>query len=479
MESTAINQNDLKDRKKRILSPYRLIPSLLRPPVRTSPRRAIISSPYRFFSWSSAAIVLTFAAVFVGAGLRLVWPSDIEYKADEIWTFQHSRDTEMPWLGMVSSVDIPNPGMSLWVFAWLQRVSGAEDPPTLARAVQCVNVAALVLLVLFAVLCVPKAEREAWLWAAALVAVNPLAVLFHRKIWPPCVLPLLTLAMLYGWWYRRRMVPAFLWGLLGVCLGQIHMAGFFFAGGFFLWTLLFDRPASSDERAKRVKRVAWGSWLAGSLLGALPMLPWLLHLLQHPSERPVNPNRWVHAAEMKFWIRWFTESFGFGTDYTFGPYFREFLQYPYLFGRPTYLVAFLHVFLALAALMLFVRSGFSLWRKRADWRALWIGRSSASAFTQNAALWGFGLLLTLSSFSIHRHYMIVLFPLEFLWLARLALNSTSDATHSPRLGRALLFSLCLAQFLLTANMLSFIHARQNFTGAEYGVPYGAQVGARL
>ncbi|HEY7315311.1 MAG TPA: hypothetical protein VH643_38625 [Gemmataceae bacterium] len=417
--------------------------------------------------WPILGIIL---ALLAGAGLRLIWPEDIEYKADEAWTFQHSRDTALPWLGMPSSVDIPNPGMSVWVFVLLQRISGAADPPALARAVQFTNIAALILLVCFAVRCVPRGEREPWLWAAALVAVNPLAVLFHRKIWPPCVLPLLTLTMLYGWWYRRRRGPAFVWGLVGLCLGQIHMAGFFFAGGFFLWALLFDRPWR--------ERVAWRSWLLGSSVGALPMIPWMLYLLTHPNEHPANPHRWVHACEMKFWIRWFTESFGLGIDYTFGPYFREFQNYPLLAGRPTYLVGLLHWLLGGIALALLARAAVVLWRRRDRWRECWIGRDSASAFTQNAAFWGFGLLLTLSSFSIHRHYMIVLFPLEFLWVARLALTAGEQQPRAPRLGRALLLALCLAQFLVSANMLGYIHSRQNFAGTEYGIPYGAQHASR-
>src|SRR5262249_27470875 len=157
-------------------------------------------------------------------------------KADEAWTFERARDDDprqgIPWLGMDSSVRLPNPGMSLWVFMALRGLSGAEDPPALTRAVQLANSLALVLLVAFVWRHVPPAQREAWLWAAALVAVNPMAVLFHRKLWPPCVLPLFSLAALWGWWLRGRPWPAFAWGLVGACLGQIHMAGFFFSGGF-------------------------------------------------------------------------------------------------------------------------------------------------------------------------------------------------------------------------------------------------------
>lgn len=248
------------------------------------------------------------------------------------------------------------------------------------------------------------------------------------------------------------------------------MAGFFFAAGFALWAILFDRPWH--------QRVAWRAWLLGSFLGALPMLPWLIHLVTHPSAHPANPYRWVHACELKFWIRWFTESFGFGTDYTFGPYFRDFLRYPLLAGRPTYLVAMLHCFLATVALLIMFRAFVLLWRQRERWCEFWIGHGSASAFTQNAALWGFGLLLTVSSFSIHRHYMIVLFPLEFLWVARLTLASDSATPRSLRFSRVVLLFLCLSQFLLSANMLAYIHLRQNFAGTEYGVPYGAQCVAR-
>jgi hypothetical protein len=404
-------------------------------------------------------------ALFAGVALRLVWVEDMEYKADEVWTFEHARDADfrraVPWVGMPSSVDVPNPGLSLWVFVGLRALTGAEDPPGLARAVQGVNCLALVLLVAFAWRHVAPPEREGWLWAAALVAVNPLAVLFHRKLWPPCVLPLFTLALVYGWWYRGRRGPAFLWGLVGACLGQIHMSGFFFAGGFAAWALLFDR-----------RRVAWRAWLAGSCLGALPLLPWAYHLASHPPARPVNPHRWVHALEGKFWVRWFTESFGLGIEYTLGPWhWCDFLSFPLVGGRPTYLVAAAHAVLGVVALALLVRAGGALWRDRGRPAARWVGRGSPTAFALGAALWGFGLLLTLSCCSVHRHYTIVLFPLECLWVARLA----QLPPGRPGLGRGLLATLWAAQLVISANFLCYVHARQHIR-SEYGSTYAAQRG---
>src|SRR5262245_3442371 len=140
------------------------------------------------------------AALVAGAVFRLIWGLDIEYKYDEAWTFERAhnagRSEPFPAVGMSTSAGFVNPGMSVWVFIGLDRLFGVETPDELARAVQLINVAGLVLLVVFIVRVLPIGEREPWLWAAALVALNPIAVLFQRKIWPPSVVPILTLFLL-------------------------------------------------------------------------------------------------------------------------------------------------------------------------------------------------------------------------------------------------------------------------------------------
>src|SRR5262245_22627509 len=97
---------------------------------------------------------VVFAAVLAGAGLRLAWVEDIEYKGDERWTFERSRHvgrTEpLPWLGMPTSFEVRHPGGTVWVFVALGRLTGAREPTDLARACQLLNVGAILLLVLFA-----------------------------------------------------------------------------------------------------------------------------------------------------------------------------------------------------------------------------------------------------------------------------------------------------------------------------------------
>lgn len=162
-------------------------------------------------------------AIAAGIALRLAYPGDIEWKGDEVWTFVHAQSMvaggPWPWSGMTTSLGPPNPGMSLWVFAGLFAIFGVETPPDLARAVQSLNIAPLAAFAAFAFAVVPKQRREQCLWAAALWAVNPLAVIFERKIWPPSVLPLAMIAFMAAWWFRRRVGAAFAWGLLRRCRG--------------------------------------------------------------------------------------------------------------------------------------------------------------------------------------------------------------------------------------------------------------------
>src|SRR5262249_41997860 len=149
--------------------------------------------------------------------------------------------------------------------------------------------------------------------------------------------------------------------------------------------------------------VAWRGWLAGSFLGALPMLPWLGYLLTASHGKP-DPGRWVHLLEFKFWIRWVKEPLGFGLDYVLGDNFDDFLRSPLVHDQPSYLTWLLQSLLAVIGVILLARAAWHLGRARRPLCHLVIGSDSATTFTQNAALWGFGVLLSASSFYIQRHY---------------------------------------------------------------------------
>src|SRR5690242_9424512 len=84
-------------------------------------------------------------ALACGILLRLIWPADMEWKADEqrMFSWASAIGVTEPWpaVGMASGVALPNPGLSVWLFVPLARA--ASDPVALAQIVQVVNVIAL------------------------------------------------------------------------------------------------------------------------------------------------------------------------------------------------------------------------------------------------------------------------------------------------------------------------------------------------
>jgi hypothetical protein len=369
-------------------------------------------------------------SVVAGLVLRLIWAEDMEYKEDEEYNFTMSQAPGWPWVGMPSGVYVANPGMSVWAFKALAIVSRATHPTELARAVQLFALLGICLVIPFVLKVLkPVDDKRPWLWAMALALVNPFAILYQRKLWPEPLLPVFSMLMLAGWWRRDLRMAAFAWGFFGAWLGQIHMSGFFFAAGFPLATLLF-RSAEIP-----LSRVRWGAWFVGSVLGSLPLIPWLQYSLEHPIAHTISRG-WEEMIQLKFWVFWATDAIGLHLGNPLGinrgptgwDQISDFVRYPLIGGRATYLCGLAHVTAAAAAAAILLPGAWH-WLKgltRLSWvRELRTPRPEVQ-LAMIAGLWLFGLLLTASSVMIRRYYLMVSFPLEFLWLARVALSARGE-----------------------------------------------------
>ena len=405
-------------------------------------------------------------ALFAGALLRLLFVQDMEYKEDEEYNFTQSQGAAAwSWIGMPSGVYIPNPGMSVWVFKILAALAHASEPTQLARAVQLfalIGICAILPFVLKALR--PSDDRTPWLWAMALALVNPFAVFYQRKLWPEPILPFFSMMMLAGWWRRDLWLGAFAWGLLGAALGQIHMSGFFFAAAFPLFTLIFE---SVDVPRSRVR---WSGWLGGSILGSLPLIPWALYSLQNPVHEAITRG-WQEAIQAKFWVFWMTDPLGLHLGNTLGilrgptnwDQVSDFVRYPLIGGHATYLNLAAHLIAALAAgailipalLMAFARTRGPGKKNRTE-----------TQLALMAGIWGFGLLLTASSVMIRRYYLMVSFPLEFVWLARLALQNPR-----PGFAHRCLATLWGAELFISACFVGYVHVNEGSTTGDYGDAY--------
>ena len=408
--------------------------------------------------WIALALALA-----CGIALRLAWPLDIEYKTDERWTFEQVQALlaggAWPWIGMRTSFGPPNPGLSLWLFAGLGWLFAPQTPPQLARLVQGLNIAALLAFVAFARFAVPALRRELWLWAAALWAVNPVAIIYERKIWPPSVLPIFTVALIAAWWYRHRAVPAFLWGAIGALMTQIHLGAGLFAFALVLWT------AITNWRSAR-----WLAWFTGSALGAVPLLPWLADALTQHREMLVR----VRLPIVQFFPRWATQPFGLGIHSFTGDEFLDFLRSPVFSGTQTYVAGLAYGALAVLYVWMLVRLAAAIGRGGLpSARVAFLGDTPELILT-NSALWGYGGLMTLlTAFGLDssRNYLIVIGPVMALWAAILVLEWAVPS--DPRAGRRLLAGFCLLQAAISFGVLAYVHNVQIVRG-DYGPTWLSQ-----
>ena len=399
------------------------------------------SAPRRWVERTSAATThAPWILIALGSVLRVLWPSDMEWKLDEKWMFAKalriaSGADPWPWIGMPSGAGIENPGLSLWPFAIFARV--LHDPVAMAQAVQVVNVLALWGFALWVGRTWPTADRSLGLWGVALFAVSPLPILFARKLWAQDLLPMLVLPWLWSHSRRERSVFAFAWGLTGAWLGQLHMSGFFTAAALAAATWLFDR-----------KRFPWRGWLAGSVCGALTLLPWLQFALFGP-EHSVQAWR----LTLRFFLDAGITAWGLGLRYTLGDDFFVLLTGPVVAGVTTYAAGLAQV--GLVALALF--AAVTLVRQRKQLTLSEPLRLYATAIVLC------GLTMSAARVHVYAHYLIAWSPL---------LHVAAVWTLIRR--RWALLALCGCQLVLSVSFALFIHQHGGAPAADYGVAYSRQ-----
>jgi hypothetical protein len=421
----------------------------------------LLSKNWTTFLWIS---------LVVGVFLRVLFVQDMEYKEDEEYNFTQTQligiTQPWPWYGIPSGVYLVNPGMSIWVFTALAKLFDIHTPTGLAHAVQLFALLGMSLVVPFALRWVAREEQKIWLWSFALAMVNPFLVLYQRKLWPEPFLPFFTMLTLIGWWNRDRKWAAILWGFIGAWLGQIHMSGFFFSAGLFVWTLFFDRKPKVDP-----KRTHWTGWFIGSVLGALPLIPWFIYLIQHPVGNKISAG-WNEIIQLKYWTFWLTNPTGLHLGNPLGilrgnshwAQISDFIRYPVIAGQATYLNGLAHAIALIATVWILARGIRSLYQNRKKLPAFVIGQSSDTTFVQNSAFIACGILMTATGIMIRRYYMNVTFPLEFIFLIQMAKPET-------RIGKNLLICLWITQLFMSANFVGYIHVNQGATQGDYGQAY--------
>jgi hypothetical protein len=413
-------------------------------------------------------------ALACGIVLRLLWPADMEWKADEqrMFAWASAIGVIEPWppVGMASGVAVPNPGLSVWIFVPLARV--ARDPVALAQLVQFANVMALLGFAIFgASRAFTAPARQLWFAGLALMSVNPIAIVLARKIWAQSLLPVFSVATLAAHAGRSSRAGAFIWGFAGALTGQIHMSGFFLQAALVLFTLISLPPnhlrqgyggqeGGSHDLAQQTR---WSAWAAGSLIGVLPLVPWALDILRADNRFARD---WIATLVPRAPYTWLVDSLGIDTPYVYRPESLWFLAEPRIGGVPTYGMAVAHAALIGIVLYCLVR-----WAKAIRRPRLISAREDGNLWLWiHAAAFGMTALLMLAGVRARTHYLVIAYPLPFVWLAWLLLTY----------GSARLYRTALAlQLAITITLMFQVHRDGGVANGAYGLSYRAQTDQAL
>ncbi len=403
--------------------------------------------------------IILFIFILTGIILRLIWIEDMEWKADEQWMFAHAqaaiKSGNWDKIGMDSSGGIVNPGLSVWMFTIFSFFY--STPLGMTRCVELVNVIVILGFILFALTKTKGCERNIWLWAMALASVSPLAVLFSRKIWEQDVIVLFSMFTIIGNAYRTKRLGAFIWGAAGAMSGQVHMSGFFYAFGIFVFTVLYDRVTTTKTR------YLW--WVAGSIIGSIGLLPWVIHIYLHPSPTVL---KWSHLLQFSFYFYWLVDALGLNIMYSMRKEFWELLKMPSIGGIPLYLIAALHLFLAgvgvysIKRIYLYLKTKLIPLKTKALIRN-YIANLTLSEFYLLGVLMGLGVFLNFSGVITFQHYLIVGFPFSYMLLVKLLL---------PK--KRLLIAVITSQLIITITFLTYVHIHDGIMKGDYGKTYRSQ-----
>ncbi|MBI4925116.1 MAG: hypothetical protein HY843_04255 [Bdellovibrio sp.] len=396
--------------------------------------------------------------LILGALLRLIWIEDLEYKYDEKYIFGKTQTVgvseHFPLIGMASGVGTVNPGLGLWIFIGLGKVFHIKTPAELTRAVQIINVIALFLLAFFILKFVIPPEKEMWLWGLALTAINPFAVLFSKKIWQQELLPFFCVLFLMSFWKKHTKTGAFFCGLLGIVLGQIHMSGFFLFASVCVWILLSR------------KSIKFFYWFMGTLVGIVPMLPWIYHIFAYPEIQKAFNHSWelTKFTDTSYWMRWVTGALGVNLKYSLGNHFSDFLTYPIIFSQKTYFLKLIYLLLVISGVSIICKIIYNLYKNKKSVLYFFSGKENNTVMLQNAYFFGSGAIMAICGFTIYMHYFIVTFPMQWVFLARQVLINFKKSKH-------LLWIIWVSQLIFTIGFLGYIHVKGGAPEGDYGIVY--------
>ncbi len=389
--------------------------------------------------------------------LRMGWPTLAEFKRDEVKVVRAALaiayEGDLPVEGVGSSIKVNNLPLTLYLTAIPLRLW--RDPVAIVLFVGLLNGLAVLACYVLGRACF---DRAVGLIAAFLFAVNPWAVIYGRKIWSQN-LPLITIAFFVALF--AALVRGRQWALMGACIALAALVGFHLGGMAFVLVLLVALLLYR-------RRVAWKPLLAGTLFCALAFAPYLIQDALHGWR---NARGLLHYGGGEAQYSWDALRYAFFLTGSMGiEEMAGSLYLDYLAGLPNlWWLNWLMVGLLAAALI---------------YAAVLVVRGPGERrHTMLLLLLWFSipvLLQTRHTAPVHRHYFILLYPVQFLLIAVMLVDLLSRLKRPQlRLSRwrvsvpVLVLVVALLvwgswQVAVVARMFAFME--EHPTTGGYGIP---------
>ncbi len=426
---------------------------------------------------SQSARIGMWAMLALGIFLRAFRLDTFEFKGDELEaiTAGLSVPAHHWWIehGVQSSVGIPNAPVFRYIMGML--TAGSADPYILTAFFLAVNIAVLMLAVLF--FATFARDRTQFLLCVFLFSLSPYLIISSRKIWNPNLLLIFVIPLVLMILRVRENPYLFLpIGLFASIALQLHHSGIFYV----ILLICFATASLKFAANEPAIRAANGPkttllWAAGGFIAfVLPLIPYMSFFFHHFQETGVtqwaagSPHRFCGTSALK-WIVFTATGNHFWTYLLSGsnsawswpvpPFpggvliFCYFLALPFLLGFFSY---------AKAAVQYF-RPALPGPAGRSDLKDLLCPLSIGYLF----------LILFILNVPVHPHHYTILLPFSILALSEgiLLLHEYAKSWKNPV--RVLLFAGLISYALQYPFVLSYVDANNGATG-EYGISYREQ-----
>jgi hypothetical protein len=286
----------------------------------------------KFYPLKLNAQNLALGCIFLGIILRLIYPYDIEYKADQeemILDMIRFQDLgEIKYIGAQSSTNFYNFGLTNWIFYLISYFS--TSPVFVSMGLVFINSISLVsFYFIISKIELDHAEREIWFYSLALMSVSLIPILLSRNIWGPSLMPAFSFAIIY--FYFRAKNSSINYLLLGFSLilaSQIHLSGIILNFYFSIYVVI------NLIYKKNFKVLCF--FIMGQWIGMIGMIPWLIKFMSNIPSTSLNSNT-EYIKDLKILWYHFYNGLGLDLSYILSDYKTIFLKYPILFSSYTYL----------------------------------------------------------------------------------------------------------------------------------------------